>query len=50
MNGLLNLNYYSDDDSDNEDNQTSNKSSKSINGTVNTDSPGNFLYIYYTLL
>jgi len=40
MNGLLNLNYYGDD-SDNEDNENENNiSSNTLNGTLNTDSPG----------
>ncbi|ORX76156.1 hypothetical protein BCR32DRAFT_248975 [Anaeromyces robustus] len=47
MNGLLNLNYYSDDDSENEDNQNKNNSSNTLNSTINTDSPGLLSLVNY---
>ncbi|ORX46021.1 hypothetical protein BCR36DRAFT_372509 [Piromyces finnis] len=47
MNGLLNLNYYSDDDSDNDNNQTSNKSPNTTNSTLNTDSHGLLSLVNY---
>eukprot|EP00833_Pecoramyces_ruminatium_P007969 jgi/Orpsp1_1/1182001/evm.model.c7180000079480.2 len=46
MNGLLNLNYYSDD-SENEENQKSNDSSNTLNTTINTDSPGLLSLVNY---
>ncbi|KAG4086816.1 hypothetical protein H8356DRAFT_1732747 [Neocallimastix lanati (nom. inval.)] len=47
MSGLLNLNYYSDDESENEDNQESNNSSNTLNTAINTDSPGLLSLVNY---
>jgi len=50
MSGLLNLNYYSDDESENEDNQESNNSSNTLNTAINTDSPGISIFFLNKIL